>query len=452
MGILIRVSSNGGALNLLSVALVVLGLSASVFAIDLPVYFNARNQLQTSVDAAALAGAASLPVSTAKAQADAYQVAALNPIGKISIQPTDLSYISTQSKFTVTGKVEVPTFVGKLLCAFSGKMGTHFDDGTGTTTGATGTTSTGTATVSTQGCNTMTVVASSSAAPAARDTILVIDTSSSMDDLGHNRPLADVEAAANNYIATIAALNNTSVDRIALVTFNQTGTLQVPLTAQTDSPGFAKVKSAVSSIRLFSGIGWNTNYEAGLHTALDEMQKNGRQNAEKTIIFMTDGMPNLPAPASYYLYNKNEPYRKCSDSVNNSAVVKALCVVKNGQKVCPTLPNTAITTSMISSTDFQCATNYVNTMQELTNSQTDRAKTMDVTIDTIVINDTNNYDNATEILRRMIKDETWSPDQLAYMATTTKGQQYSALNYDATAIKNIYQAISQNIRIKLTAQ
>lgn len=449
MGNVERISAIGGSSTVLTVAFVILGLSASVFAVDMPFYFTARNQLQTALDAAALAGAASLPVSEAAAETAAYQMAAQNPVGKTAITPANLTYKSSQSKFTVTGKVTVPTIVGNLLCAFSSKMGTHFDDGTTTNTTLNNPPAGG---ATTEGCSAMTVVASSSASPAARDTMLVIDTSSSMDDLGNNRPLADVESAANNYIATIAALNNNSVDRIGLVTFNQTATLQVPLTSQADSPSFAKVKSSVSAIKLFSGIGWNTNYQSGLQTALDEIQKDGRQNAEKTIIFMTDGMPNLPAPASYYLYNKNEPYRKCSDSVNNSAVVKALCVTKNGQKVCPTLPNTAITTSMISNTDFQCATGYVNAMQDLTNSQTDRAKSMSVTIDTIVIHDTKNYDNATEILRRMIKDETWSPDQINYMATTTKGQQYTALNYDATAIKNIYQTISQNIHIKLASQ
>jgi hypothetical protein len=295
----------------------------------------------------------------------------------------------------------------------------------------------------------MKVVAYSSAAPAARDTILVIDTSSSMDDLGNGRPMKDIKTSATNFINTIANLDNESVDRIGLVSFNQTGTLQIGLTSQTTSLGFSSVKTKVSNLKLFTGTGWNTNYETGLKAALDELQAHGRKNARKSIIFMTDGMPNIPAPDSYYSYNRNEPYLKCVDMVNNSSAVKAKCVIKNGQKVCPVLPSSQITASMIPANAFSCVTAYVEAMTTKTNAQTDRAKTLDVTIHTISLYDSSQDDGAQAILRAMLKAPNWRPSQLEYMADTTDGQQYEAANYDANRIQQIYATIAQDINIKL---
>lgn len=445
-----RKSSFGGSTTIMSIGAVLMGLSASVFAIDMPAYFNARNELQTSVDAAALAGAAQLPEGEAYAEDAAYELANANPVAGIELGEDNLSYKSTQSKFTVTGSVEVPTLMGKFLCALSGKQAGRDQEGGEQEGSDSGSNDSGTSGGGSS-CSTMKVVASSSAAPAARDTILVIDTSSSMSSLGNNRPLTDVQKAAVNYINTIAKLQNDSVDRIGLVKFDEKSVLLNTLTSQADSLKYATVLNKVNTLKLYSGPSWNTNYQAGLKAALDELQANGRPNADKRIIFMTDGMPNQPAPTSYYSYSSTYPYNKCIDMVNNSSGVKALCVKKNGKTVCPVLPNPQITPSLIPSAATQCAKTYVDNIKTLTNAQTDRAKSMDVTIDTIIIHDPNYQDNATSIMRMMLKDPSWNPVNIAYyMNDTTGGQSFYALAYNANDISSIYAQIAQDIHIKLT--
>lgn len=439
-----RRSSFGGASTILGIGAAVIGVSASVFAIDVPYYFNAQNQLQTAVDAAALAGAAQLPNGTTQAQQAALNLAQKNMVAGKTLQNGDLTFKATKSKFTVTGKTQVPTLIGKFLCAF-GRMPSRDPNQTTTNGAPTGDRATG-------GCDNMSVSAASSAAPAARDTVLVIDASSSMYSLGNGRPLSDVQKAAINYIKTIAALQNDSVDRIGLVKFNETATLLNPLTSQQESAQYSSVQTKVSAITLYNGSSWNTNYQAGLKVALDELASRGRPNAEQRVIFMTDGMPNQPAPTSYYQYSSAYPYNKCIDIVNNSTAVKALCTRKNGQLVCPVLPNPKITPALIPSSAVSCTKTYVDNLAAVTNAQTDRAKGMGVTIDTIVINDPNDSDNASAVLRIMLKDPSWDPIVVAhYMNITTGGQGYTALAYDATAINSIYAKIAQDIHIRLTS-
>ncbi|MEZ4575453.1 MAG: hypothetical protein R2857_11145 [Vampirovibrionales bacterium] len=50
------------------------------------------------------------------------------------------------------------------------------------------------------------VAASAKAPPAARDTMLVLDNSSSMNDLGNNRPMRDVKDAAELYVDEVEEL------------------------------------------------------------------------------------------------------------------------------------------------------------------------------------------------------------------------------------------------------
>jgi Flp pilus assembly protein TadG len=439
-------SSRGGASLMLTVGATLVGISASVLAVDLPYYFATQNQLQTTVDAAALAGASALPVGEQEAREAAYELASRNPVAGYTLQPGDLKYTVSGSSFEVSASSKVPTIVAKFLCSFSKKNGSgkKLDDD-GLETGGSGGDST-----SGGNCSYMTVYAHSKATPAARDTVLVIDTSSSMDDLGNNRPMKDVKSAAKNFVDMVAKLQSESVDRIGLVSFNQTGTLQQGLISQKQSPGFSAVKTKIDNLKLFSGAGWNTNYEAGLKIALNELESNGRKNADKIVIFLTDGKPNLPAPSSYYNYNRSEPYTKCTDLVHNSSAVKAQCYKSGGRTICPTLPSSAITDSMIPSSAVSCGTTYVDFMQSATNAQTDRAKAMNVTIHTIAIHDYNDADNAQAVLRRLIKDPYWQPSQLEYMAMATKGQQYDAANYDAARINQIYAQVAQDIHIKLS--
>lgn len=443
-----RKASFGGANILLGIGAVVIGLGASVLAIDLPYYFAAQNQLQTVVDAAALAGAAKLPEGQQQAQDAAFELASENQVAGKTLGADEFDYSSSGTSFEVSASTRVPTIMANLMCSMAGKIGGGaYNDGQGEGSGwgkGSG------VSADTDGCSYMTVYAHAKALPAARDTVLVIDTSNSMDDLGNNRPMKDVKSSAKNYINMIANMQSESVDRIALVSFDKTGKIQKTLKSQSEDPGFNSLKSKVDGLSLYSGVGWNTNYEPGLKLALDELQANGRQNAEKIIIFLTDGMPNLPAPSNYYSYDSTEPYTKCTDIVHSSTAVKNLCVTKNGRKTCPVLPSSQITNSMISSSAVSCATTYVNHMQSVTNAQADRAKEMGVTIHTISILDNSPETGANGILRRLLKQPNWMPDQLEYMAETTDGQQYESESYDAAKIQKIYEQIAQDIHIKLS--
>ena len=435
-----RARGVGSSTVLLGVGAGLITMAASTIAVDTSFYFAAQNQLQTAVDAAALAGAAALPDGTSFAKTQATAMAQENLVAGQELASSDLTYRTSSTTFEVAGKKQVPTIMAKFVCALSAGGTQIGEEGDGDGDGD----------VDTSHCDFMTVKAYSKALPAARDTILVIDASNSMDDLGNNRPMADVKSAAVSYVNTILNFHSESVDRIGLVSFHQTATLRKALKSQTEDSNFTSLKSSVNSISLFSGTGWNTNYQVGLKAALDELQSHGRPNAQKIIIFMTDGMPNLPAPTSYYSYDSDEPYKKCTDIVDNSAAVKAKCKKTNGQTVCPVLPSSTITDSMISSSAVSCGTTYVNNMQTVTNAQTDRAKTMDVTIHTINISNVMNQQNSEAIVKRLLKNPNWEPNQVHYMASTTDGLEYEATQYRASEITNVYNQIAEDIHIKLS--
>ena len=407
-----------GQNQILALGLVGMSMSCGVILVDIPLYFNQVRQAQTLTDAAALAGAAKLPQGNSQAQQAALAMAQANPYGGEQIKASQLTYTINKDAMTVTTTGSYTPIFSKFLC---------------------------------NNCAAIPLKASSKAQPAARDTVLVIDASSSMADLGNNRPMNDVKTAAKLFVDTLAAQDNQLVDRIAVVSFHQTASKKIGLTAKS---GFANVKTAISNISMFSGSGWNTNYEVGLRMALDELETNGRPNANQLVLFMTDGLPNLPAPASFYTYSSTAPYNKCIDMVNNSAGVKALCVTKtvNGKKTttCPTLPNAQITDNLISAAAVQCGMDYTNFMVSSTATQTARAKLKGVVITYIVIDDPSTPDNANSILRRLRKEPSWKPMLLETMASETGGKGYSALSYDATAISNLYKNYAENIHIKLS--
>lgn len=306
-----------------SIGFVVMGLMVSSLAIDIGGYYAVNKQLQNATDAGALAGAIDLPIGEQEAEDSATEYALDNLVNGDTLKASDLSFESDGLTFKVTGRTVFRPVIGKMLC---GGLLPDFLDENGEMIGAAGVCA-------------VQVQTTSAAKPAARDTMLVIDKSSSMRDLGNMRPLRDVQSAAKKYIDMIADFNNEQVDRIGLATFNQTSTLDIGLTSQDQSVGFESVKTKVDNIILFgcrnttcsqsnsSDSGWNTNYQVGLKKAIDELEANGRPNAEKIIIFMTDGLPNLPAPTNYYTsLSDKAPYNRCISPVNNATEVKeTLC-------------------------------------------------------------------------------------------------------------------------------
>lgn len=412
----------GGSQILMTIGLVVLTMGMSVFAIDMPVYFAAQNQLQTATDAAALAGAQALPNGELEAEDAAMELAQENPVGNYTLESDDLEFFSDKGSFEVKGSARVPTVMAKLLCTLSGKMKGGVvigDDGEEMLDGAGGTDA------ETDGCTYMTVYARSKAQPAARDTILVIDTSSSMYDLGNKRPMKDVQAAAKAFVDEVVSLDTDTVDRIGLVSFNATSKLETGLISQSTSPGFSAVKSKIDNLKIYSGSGWNTNYESGLNKAMAEMLANGRPNADKTIIFMTDGYPNLPGGStsintcvSYY-NTANDYKRQRKTSQANTYYNKAKT----------------------------CAQNYTDYMISVTNAHADNAAANDIKIVTIQIGGDDSASLNT--LRTLLQDNNWDPELLDYMASTTDGDQYEAAVYDAQGIMEIYEKIATDIHVRL---
>jgi Flp pilus assembly protein TadG len=432
-----RAHKGMGENTLMAVGVLFLGLMLSTLGIDVGMYFNAQNQLQTVVNHSALAGASKLPLGESHAETRARTIADNNEVLGDVLTGSDLDIETTPLSVKVTGHAKYSPIIMKAFCNNSFFNPGEEQEG--------------------QGCSVMDVLASAKAVPAARDTMLVIDASGSMDSLGNNRPMRDVQQAANLFIDKVSAQATQASDRIGLVRFNRGGILEIGLTSRQQSPDYAAVKSKVNGITPFTGGGINTNYYAGLKYALDELETNGRPNAQKRIIFMTDGKPNLPGPPSHTSYNSSLPYTKCSDPVNSSVAnnpSSPMCTYDSKKRrwTCPTLPSSKIPDSRINQTAVNCGNEYTSYMESMTKGQVDRAENLKVVIDTIEISDGASIDGTIHILRRLIKQPDWEPTQLAYMTEVTQGQVYEALNYDATRISAIYEEAAKQIRVKLTAQ
>lgn len=424
--------------QVLTLGLMMFGMMTSVFAVDIPLYYTAQNQLQTAVNAAALAGAAQLPIGEAEAEAAAAELAAMNPVVGTTITDSDLSFESRygdEYSFIVTGTKEVPTVISRFLCAAKASGGGEEQQEQSETGGDVG--------GEQNFCNSMTVTAAAKAVPAARDVILVIDTSGSMDSLGNGQPFRDVKEAAHAYIDQVVALNSEAVDRIGVVTFDYSSNTAMHLTSYNDSHDFEDIKDAIDDLTLYNGSQWwNTNYYSGLKAALDEMEANGRKNATKNIIFLTDGYPNVPDGPDWnykdcinaenngdqYMNYANKYYRRGNRSYGDYYYNKAQ------QKY---------------DYSFNCTTGYTEYMVDVTQAQADRAYDMEVTVHTIQIGPPPHKSSSLVSIRDMLNDNEWDSELLWYIANTSEGEQYEAATNDGDGITDIYETIAQDVRMRL---
>lgn len=474
----------GGHVIITTIGVLLLTLMFGVLSIDMPTYFVAQNQLQTATNAAAIAGAYKLPVGTAQAEAAALEMAQKNPVAGQTLKASDLSFqyqTGTNMSMQVNAQTAVSTVIGKLLCGFSHNSDGYSQEGQGGNgsweddDGA-----------SQAQCDSMKVYASSKAVPAARDTVLVIDTSSSMND--GSKPINAVKSAANKFVDTVNNLNNLSVDRIALVDFNRFGFKDIGLTAKNDSggTGFTNVKNKINALKTYSSStpgyvgGWNTNYYIGLKNAVDIIEQTGRKNAKKAIIFLTDGVPNLPAPPSYYAAKGAAEYRYCEDklyaysgykSLNTSTKTNGVtykttwylpyekCVKNNstGSTTCQnnlTYSTHAVKNSHVTASGAEsCGDAYVSYMNNAVQGEINRAKNLDITIHTIQISDPNDDDSITGswgMLARLQANPDWDPELLDMMADSTEGEQYATYTTNTTGIIAIYEKIAQDVKVKLS--
>ena len=116
------------------------------------------------------------------------------------------------------------------------------------------------------------------------DLVVVIDRSGSMNDYG-GQPIRDARTAASNIIHNL--ILSTNADQAALVSFNNTSTLDQTLT--NNEP---RLEVAVGAIPAPSG---GTCISCGLSNALNELASvRHHPQAPPVVVLMTDGVPRLP--------------------------------------------------------------------------------------------------------------------------------------------------------------
>lgn len=420
------------------------GLMVSSLAVDLPFYFTAQNQLQTAVNAAALAGASQLPEGEVNAQEAAYDYASQNPVAGQTLSEDNLTYHFDGSSFEVEARMQAPTLLSRLMCGMSGMLSggggglDGGDSGGDAVGGGDGEDGSGPS----LNCESMTLAAHAKAVPAARDVVLVLDTSGSMNR-GGGYPMNDVKDAAKAYIDKVIALDSESVDRIGVVNFDFDSRITAPLTSTYDSNGYATVKSAINGLYAYSGSEWwNTNYYSGLKKALDELENRGRKNASKYVIFLTDGFPNLPDGPDWN-------YKDCinADDAGDNYMDKYRYYKSRGQTSTANYYYTKAQQKYAYSSS--CAHGYTDYMITVTQAQALRAETMDVTVSTIQIGPVS--DGSIAKLRKMLGEPTWEAGLLDYIAETTDGKQYAATNYDMDALREIYDTIANDVHMRLSS-
>ncbi len=114
--------------------------------------------------------------------------------------------------------------------------------------------------------------------PVLKDVVLVLDNSGSMKK---NDPQFIAKQAVVEFIAGLD-----DATRIAVIIFDQTVRLAVPLTDMSDTTR----ETILQSLDQINYKGLFTDSPAGIERAIYELKTNGREEAQKTIIFMTDGI------------------------------------------------------------------------------------------------------------------------------------------------------------------
>ncbi len=117
-----------------------------------------------------------------------------------------------------------------------------------------------------------------------KDVVLVLDNSGSMKK---NDPDFLVSKAVKEFIS-----QQDENTRVAIVIFDQGVRLPVALTTSS----LANRETILNSIEAINYQGLFTDSPAGIERAIYELKNNGRDSAQKSIIFMTDGIVDTGAP------------------------------------------------------------------------------------------------------------------------------------------------------------
>lgn len=117
-----------------------------------------------------------------------------------------------------------------------------------------------------------------------KDVVLVLDNSGSMKK---NDPNFLVNNAVKEFIS-----QQDENTRVGIVIFDQDVRLPVPLT----DASMANRETILNSIENINYKGLYTDSPAGIERAIYELKNNGREEAQKSIIFMTDGIVDTGVP------------------------------------------------------------------------------------------------------------------------------------------------------------
>lgn len=252
-------NESGQVIVLMTAALMTLIASMGI-VIDVGIHLEQRRQLQNAVDAAAHAGAQSLPdLADAQIKADQYFNANLPSAGTPTLAiafPT-----ADQEQIEIVGTLEVKyTF----LALF--------------------------------GRDTATVTARALAGAPTTDVVIALDRSGSMCSDSHfltsncpapppaHEPMTSVKVAANGF----AELFEPGYARFGLVSFSSTASLD-----ESVSTDFGLGSGLESTINAIYPSG-STNIGDALDEAIDEVRNgpNTRADAIKVVVLLSDGVPN----------------------------------------------------------------------------------------------------------------------------------------------------------------
>mgnify|MGYP002134611762 CR=1 FL=1 len=306
-------------------------------------------------------------------------------------------------------------------------------------------------TVTSQDCGTIPISAKSTAIPQARDVILVMDVSGSMLD---SSKLTTAKTAAKNYLDYLILQNSPSIDRVGLVSFSSSATVKYNMVSRTTDAGFTGLKSAINNLSA-SGA---TNHAAGLSSAVSTMLAQARPNSKRIVIFLTDGLTNLPAPSGWSSFDY------CVNMVSNSSSFRnAVCSTQWDSRrrryvtSCPNFndPDTYLNNqAYIPQSGRDCANTYLTNMQNILNTNIAQAVSNNITIYSIGLYSAQDLanDDMSNFIRGISGQLAWNPMSIENMASATHGKLYTVANYangpgDLTIA---YQDIAKNFRPILT--
>jgi hypothetical protein len=304
------------------VAMVVLAitvlLGAAALVVDVGTVLWARSNLQSSVDAAALAGAQALPSSDAAAAITHQYVMDNWPRGlKDLTENTTTSCLATAPGCNPVNALQIKA-TAHVDLTFSRIFGIDSVDLTAKATAC-------------QPCG---------AKP--MDVMIVLDRTGSMGTTVANGQTKI--ANARNGIMTFLGYFDPSATRVGLAVLppapntTQTGRCGTPVTYSTSTNSYLLVPlstdykvngvinnsstlvSTISCVKVSGG----TSYSLAIQAAQAELAAHGRANAQHIIVFLTDGSANQGPSYSPYSSSSNaERMQPCHSGVNSAAAAKA---------------------------------------------------------------------------------------------------------------------------------